>query len=208
MPKKVLPGVADFAWLEEQLKNLGFRQISRIEFRNDFARLGLKAPRPRLGREAGFMFYASGLTVRVWTTWLRSEGRAREVDAGWVLICRGDAALYFAHPLHRTKDFLLNLFRHAWVAQWRVMHRPLCAECRQFMDIVAGRGMKSRYWRCDQVRFHATGKPTRLGWDAGLPPKAKRYVRALRKRRAAYRQRREAEGKPTGVALMTRRQWR
>jgi len=207
VPEKVLPDVASFEWFERKLQALGFRPISGFEFQTDFRRLGLKAPRSRVGREAGFIFYANELTVWVWTTWLRSKEVAREVDAGWVLIRSRDTPLYFIHPLHRTKHFLVNLFRHAWLARWRVIHRPLCPECHQFMDIVAGRGMKSRYWRCDRLRFHRDGKPVSLDWDHGLPPKAKRYVKILRGRRAAYRLRREQEGKPTNVALIRRKLW-
>ena len=81
MPKKVLPNPVDYAWFLTQLTNRGFRPVSVAEFRNDFKRLKLKAPRPRPGREDGFLFFANGLTVRVWTTWLESENKMRDVDA-------------------------------------------------------------------------------------------------------------------------------
>lgn len=207
MPKKVLPDIHDFLWFKRQLQKMNFRPITRIEFRKDFERLKLQAPRPRPGREAGFMFFANGLTVRLWTTWLVYEQKAREVDAGWVLICEGDRALYFARPLSRTKNFLVNLVRRAWLAKWRVLHRPLCPSCEHFMDIVTGRSLKSRYWRCNRVKLHSDGKPTFRDWDWGLPPKAKKYVRAERKRRAKYRARREAEGRQPYAAMLNRKPW-
>lgn len=207
MPKKVLPDPVDYAWFLTQLMNRGFRPVSVTEFRKDFKRLKLKAPRPRPGREDGFLFFADGLTVRVWTTWLESESKVRDVDAGWVLICEGDKPLYFSRPIHRTKNFLVNLLRQAWLARWRVTHRPLCLKCHKFMDIVMGRGMKSRYWRCDRRKEHKDGKPYSLDWDYGMPSKAKRYVSTLRGNRAKRRSKLKKEGKPVFTAIKKRKPW-
>lgn len=207
MPQQVLPDATGFAWFSRELTFRGFRPVSEIEFKSDFKRLKLKAPRSRVGREAGFAFFANGLTVRVWTTWLEREGKARDIDAGWVLICDGDKPLYFSYPIHRTKNFLVNLLRQAWLARWRVMHRPLCSKCRQFMNIAMGRGIKSRYWRCNRLKEHEDRKPFVLDWDYGLPPKAKRYAKTLRKKRAKYRAKRKQESKPIFTAIQKRRPW-
>lgn len=205
MPAKVLPGVLDFAWLTSELERLGFRPLTGVEFQKDFLRLALKAPRPRPGREAGFVFTANGLTVKVWTTWLIREGEAREVDAGWVLITDGDRVCYFSRPLHRTKNFVLNLFAQAWIQRWRVLHRPLCPQCRQFMDIVSGRGLKARYWRCS--RRHPDQQAVSLDWDHSLPKRARQYVETLRRERRRYEKNRKTEGKPLHLALIRRKAW-
>lgn len=207
MPAKVILDEGSFELLEQALRQMGFRRVTDVEFRTDFKRLDLKAPRPRPGREVGFIFTANFLTVRIWTTWLAHENKAREVDESWILIVDGDKAVYFSHPLHRTKNFTLNLLRQAWIARWRVLHRPLCPECKNFMDIVRGRGLKSRYWRCGRLTAHADRKPASLAWDHGLPKKAKRFVKTLRKPRCRYVKRRRAEGKPLHVALLTRKPW-
>lgn len=211
MPKKVLPDASGFAKLEELLVSWGFRAISPSEVQKDFKRLDLKAPSPREGREAGFSFSAHGLVVSVWTTWLQEEGRARESDAGWVLISEGDKNLYFAHPVHRTKHFIRNLARQAWIAKRRVQDRPLCPDegCKQFMDIVSGTALKSRYWRCGRKKLHADGKITRRNWDCALPPKAAKYVEAKRKQRDKNRKRREKrQEREPFPAVLKRRPWR
>ncbi|MEK7558488.1 MAG: hypothetical protein AAB507_01525, partial [Patescibacteria group bacterium] len=164
---KVLPDAETFVRFKKVLLKRGFREISPVEFRKDFQRLGLKAPSPREGREVGFRFWSNGLEVVVWTTFLAGEGRAREEDAGWVLIKDGDKPLYFSHSLRRTKNFLRNLLWHAGIAKWRAEHRPLCPMCQKRMRIAHGKGIKSRFWACINPAFHA--KAVFLPWDHELP---------------------------------------
>lgn len=208
MPAKVLPDERDFKQLESELLRLGFRHVTNIEFQKDFERLDLKAPRPRPGRETGFNFTANGLTVKVWTTWLIGKNEARETDEGWVLIAAGDKAVYFSHPLHRTKNFNLNLLRQAWIARWRALHRPLCPKCKNFMDIVSGRALKARYWRCVRITAHTDRKPACLDWDSGLPKRASQYVKTLRRRRARYYAKLLKQGKKPGAAIRRRIGWK
>jgi len=207
MPERAVFKEENFETLERTFQEMGFRRITDVEFQTNFRRFGLVAPTSRFGREVGFIFTANDLTVHVWTTWLGRESRTRRADEAWVLIECEDKAVYFSHPLHRTKNFMLNLLRQAWIARWRVLNRPLCPKCRNFMDIVHGRGLKSRYWSCIRTAAHADQKPAFLDWDYGLPPKAKYYVRTLRRKRHLYEKQRRAEGKPLHVALLTRKPW-
>ncbi|OGG62660.1 hypothetical protein A3I46_03770 [Candidatus Kaiserbacteria bacterium RIFCSPLOWO2_02_FULL_54_13] len=206
MPSKVLPDAQAFAVFSERLKRRGFRKLSRTEFNKDFERLELIAPSSREGREVGFVFHANGLAVFVWTTFLAQESRARDKDAGWVLIKEGDEVKYFSHPLHRTKDFLHNLLGYARLAQLRVVNRPNCPECYARMDIVRGKGLKARYWKCDIPWEHK--RAVSLPWDYGLPQAALDFLRLPRKRRAQYRAKLRAEGKEPGVALRHRKGWK
>ena len=206
MPAKVLPSAEEFAWFARALKRRGFRELSPVEFKRDFERLELKAPSPREGREVGFSYTANGLTVLVWTTFLASEDRAREVDAGWVLIKEGDRPRYFSHPLRRTKNFLHSLLWEACIARLRVEHRPLCPVCRARMRVAYGKGLKARFWQCARSRFHI--EPVSLSWDYGLPPEAIIYKRSLRKRRARYRAELREQGKTPGGALRRRIGWK
>jgi len=208
VPKKMLPNLEDIEYLQRELGKLGFRPISPIERKKDFLRFGLVPARLQPGREIGFSFSANGLSVKVWTTWQMDEGVAREQDSGWVLITSGDHANYFARPLHRTKRFCLNLLKTAWIARWRVLHRPLCPSCHQFMDITRGRGIKSRYWICKRKQRHPDNEIVRLNWDHNLPPKAKRFVTARRRKRALERKRNEREtGKSITSAVLRRKPW-
>ncbi|HUY62196.1 MAG TPA: hypothetical protein VMV50_00145 [Candidatus Paceibacterota bacterium] len=206
MPAKVLPSSEEFErscrWFEAR----GFRRVSRQEFKKDFVRLGLKAPSPREGREAGFVFHANGLEVVVWTTFLPRENYARGQDAGWVLIKEGDDVKYFTHPLHRTEGFLRRLRTHARIAQLRAMNRPLCPECHARMNIVRGKGFKARYWRCARPGNHK--EAVTLPWDYGLPAAAVDFLTSERKRRARYAKKLAAAGKKPGTALRRRRGWK
>ncbi len=203
---KVLPDEEAFARFKRTLLRRGFRQISPVEFKKDFQRLELKAPSPREGREVGFRFTSNGLEVNVWTTFLACEGRARDEDAGWVLIKDGDKALYFSHPLRRTKNFLRNLLWLAVIAKWRAEHRPLCPVCKSRMRIAYGKGIKARFWKCVRPTFHT--KAVSLPWDHELPQEALNFLRPLRKRRARYYAKLREEGKKPGAALRQRIGWK
>lgn len=82
MPEQHLPDAEKFLDFEKELALRGFRRISGPEFSSQFKRLGLKAPRPREGKELGYLFYANEYTVFVWTTWLEMLQVARKEDAG------------------------------------------------------------------------------------------------------------------------------
>lgn len=204
MPQKVWPSVADFQSFKRKLLRLGFRVMNATDRRSVH---NLVPPRPRNGREVGFIFEANNLEVVVWTTWLEAENQIRESDEGWILIRKGRQALYFSRPLHRTKNFLLSLFLQARIAQLRVENRPHCPGCNSLMDIVRGRAMKQRYWRCDRVSHHPRHKPEWRAWDVCLSPLAKKYVDDLRQKRLRYHEQLIAQGKEPFVAMRKRKPW-
>lgn len=207
MPCQILPDEEAFASFKQKLLALEFRELTNEEFFKSFKRLGLEAPRPLEGRETGFIFAANDLKVYVWTTYLSSARKSRDSDAGWVLIAEGDKARYFTHPLRRTKNFLLKLSRYAWVARWRVLNRPLCPQCHNYMRIAYGLALKSRYWRCDHKESHDPRRPIFISWDHGMPPKALSFIKRERKPRRKYRETRKKEGRPNNVAMLNRKKW-
>jgi hypothetical protein len=207
LPKQCLPDAENLSVFEEELRSRGFRRISSPEFSSQFLRLGLRAPRPRFGRELGYIFHANQYTVLVWTTWLLKEQVAREEDAGWVLIAEKDKVLYFSHPIHRTKNFISNLLMQARIACWKVRHRPLCQECHNFMNIVQGRALKQRFWKCDRKELHAGGKNRFRSWDYGLPEEAVKYILPIRKKREKRYAALRAEGKEPHQAMLERKRW-
>lgn len=206
MPKKQLPDVMSFAAFTRSLVRRGFRPLATDQFRSDYHRLMLQAPSPREGRETGFVFSANGLEVVVWTTFLKEEGRARDEDAGWVLIKDGDEPRYFSHPFHRTKNFLYNLLWAACIARERVLNRPLCPSCGARMNISYGAGTKSRYWKCVRPDEHA--RAVSLSWDYGLPQAALEHLKPQRKKRRQYNEKLRKEGKVPGAAQKRRIPWK
>jgi hypothetical protein len=207
LPEKCLPNAEKFLDFEKELALRGFRRILGPEFSKQFNRLGLKAPRPREGRELGYLYYANEYTVFVWTTWLLKEQAAREEDAGWILIAERDKVLYFSHPIHRTKNFLQNLLMQARIARWKVVHRPLCPECLHFMSIVRGQALKQRLWKCDRKESHAGGKNRFRSWDYKLPEEAVKYLKSIRKKREKRYTALRAEGKEPHQAMLNRNRW-
>ena len=205
MPKKVLPSEADFDQFRKSLLEEGFRPVSRTEFSNSFKRLDLQAPRPREGRETGFIFMANRLTVYVWTTFLEQENQAREEDAGWVVITEGDRPDYYSHPMMRTKGFLAKLLKNAKIAKERVLKRPLCPTCHAFMQITKGTRPKARYWSCvgksHPHLFHT------LPWDYNLSDESMVFLKAERRERRRYREGLTKAHKTVIPAIIRRKPW-
>ena len=205
MPAKVLPDEERFHRFEEYMLKEGFRKLSSLEFSSSYTRLGLQAPRSREGRETGFVFTANGLTICVWTTFLENAGRARDEDAGWVVITEGDRPGYYSHPIMRTEGFLRKLFRSAKIAKERILNRPLCPDCRAFMKITKGPSLKTRYWSCTgKARPH---RVQTLSWDYGLSDESIVFVKALRKARRDYRANLKKNGRTVVPAMLVRKPW-
>lgn len=216
MPEKVLPTEPDFREFYRKMCGFfGFRPLQGMEIRKEMRWVGAQSPHRRFGHEYGFSFHAHGLTVVVWTTWLGEEGRARDEDAGWVLIRDGRKSVYFIHPVHRTQNFFLTLLRHARVNRKRALNRPLCPKCHDRMCITRGEGLKARYWRCSPCYRAAVDEVERkkfcVDWDSGLNKQERQWVQALRRKRAKQRKEYEresrAKGKEPVPAVLRRRPW-
>lgn len=207
----------DFLYIQKALLQHGFTQKSTISFKKDFKRLGLEAPRNLQGREEGFFYSENNLTVWVWTTYLASEQKFRDVgtDMGWVLITEGDDVRYFAKPIKRDNGFIVNLLSKAWVAQCRVKYRPLCPVCHAYMQIVRKK-TNACCWGCFKLEYHpsttALPAPSFLRWDdvgpqGSLPQKAKEYVTKLRKGVALYKAKNRKKGITRTPAALLRKKW-
>ncbi len=209
MGKAKLAGV-DVESLDGSFKWMEFREISVSEFREVSNRLGLISPRFRPGREIGYIYRAYGLAVISWTTILSVEKVVRKVDSGWVLIFdeKSGEVKYYTHPLRRTKNFVRNLLCHSWLARFRIINRPRCPKCGEFMEITRGRGLKSRYWSCGNTEAHDDGKITHESWDLNMKPKALRFINRERKAKARYRKMRLKKGLSVNQAMLTRKPWR
>lgn len=205
MPEKILPTLVEYEkGIRDKLLELGFRSITKREVSNDFERLDLFSRNPKKGKEEGFIFYSNGLKAIVWTTFVLSTETARDEDLGWVLIAKGDRALYFSHPFRRTKNFAENLLNYARIAKERVLNRPLCSECKRQMDIAQGRGIRARYWICTNWKNHENRKSIKLTWDAGLSKDNLAFLKKERDARRKYIAKRRKAGKNANVAPLIR----
>lgn len=208
MPPKVYPRPEEFAEFDRHMLSIGFRRITKIEFSISYHRFGLVAPSPRSGREVGYAFAANGLVAKIWSSYIFEEETIREEDAGWALIEEEDRAVYFAAPLNRTKNFLTKLLKYAYVVRWRVLHRHLCPECKEFMHIAKGKHPKQVYWICRRWGFHFEKGYIFRTWDWGIPYRMKRFLFQERKRRARYRQSLADNGIVVTRAMFLRTGWR
>jgi hypothetical protein len=202
MGKKVFPTLGEYQSFVTWLKSQGFREMSLNEFRNNFKRLELKAPRHSDGREVGFIFYANNLVVFVWTTYLASQTKFKESDNGWVLIAEHDEAQYFSTPVRRTKNFLSTLGNYAWIARHRALNHPLCPKCSRYMKITKGRWLKSRYWSCSEGHRRES-----KAWDINMPERAMEFIAEKRRKRQKYLKKRREAGLSTNQAMLGRKTW-
>lgn len=203
----MLPTFEDFLAFQKEMLKMNFKRNEKKEFKNDFYRLGLMVPRPRIGREAGFEFFVNGLRVKVWTTFIEEMEQARASDLGWVLITEGDIAKYFAHPTRRTKNFFKNLLQDAKACKERIIARPVCQDkkCRRLFVIQKGKG-GGRYWTCGNKEYHGNDLPAQ-SWDTGLSTESMHFVTRKRKQRKQYAEKRRAEWKSVGRAKIIRKKF-
>jgi len=208
VPPQVQLTPTDFESIHAFHMELGFREITSDEVQEDFLKYGLKAPRRIEGKEVGFLFSGNGLTIRVWTSWLAEEGRMRVSDSGWVLIIQDGSTRYFCHPLHRTKHFVKNLNKQAEIAYERVVKRPRCPECGEFMDIAGKKeDYKAKFWQCSRRRLHLLGGYNFRQWDYPLSPENLKFKKGERRKREKQRLKRQKEGKVIVPAWQSRKTW-
>jgi hypothetical protein len=113
--------------------------------------------------------------------------RPSNEDAARILILevlenRVEEPRYFARYVNRTKGFVNNVCKRAWIAAYKISHRPDCEICGAKMDI----GMKQdggSYWGCFSKTHpvpegEKRPKPFFRGWHCVLPAKAKKIAEA------------------------------
>jgi hypothetical protein len=211
MPKQCLPTPEEFTAFANELAKRSFHAISARELCKQSPQVWLVAPRKiegSEGDETGFRFHENGLTVIVWTTWMGKYQRAHISDAGWIIILDEKMNLcYSSRPIHRTKNFLKNLFMQARIARARVARRPRCGECNHFMRMVHGKGTKAVYWRCSRILDHKGGRAHSTPFDYGLPKEALDYLSTRRKAHRKALLNLRAQGKTPFAAMRRRKLW-
>lgn len=217
MPIGVPVTFRDYVVMKKYLEELGFREMSRSEVRDEVITHNLGIYKKTTEAEKGFVYTNKLLRVKVWTSCERSRvercyaelavhpllkeaigdevvSRPTNEDMGWNLITDLDNnEQYFAVPFNRTENFAVSLCKQTRITQLRVQNRPRCEKCHEFMAIVVRRNRQT-YWKCLKGCRHATGKSVTVGWDAVLPPKAKVAAEERRKSRAKRRKKERAEG--------------
>ena len=205
--------LTDFIFCSVILKSWTFKKLSRGNFKTTLERLGLEAPRRIKGsKETSFIYsHENGYSVIIHTTWVEEDGKWRDIgdDAVWVLIVKGDKALYFAKPIARREGFIEIFLRYAWVSKWKVDHRPLCpeSECRAYMEIMKRQKGKGYFWGCNKKKYHSDHKFITLEWDYELPPKATAFLKIRRESTAKYKARLQKAGKVVVPARVKRKIW-
>lgn len=206
-------GINDFYDIKRNLEKINFSQIGFLEFKSDFERLGLRAPKKITGREIGFKYEIFGLTVIVWTTFDAKNLEFRKVgtDAGWVLIKKGDRVLYWSGPIHRKDNFVRRILACAFICKYRLDNLPNCQICKHRMEIAKGKGFRSRYFNCPNWLNHPDRKKYRLDWDFSIDkekmPKAYKFIMERRKQRERQRKKMISLGKETDTKAKSRKRW-
>ncbi|MEK7094353.1 MAG: hypothetical protein AAB903_03380 [Patescibacteria group bacterium] len=215
MPTQVLPTPEEFTNFTTRVVRLGFRGFlfNRPTLRPKEGESSAKFPRTptaKKGRELGFFFRSKDpenqYVVFIWTTWLIREQRARDQDAGWVLIVGNGKRLYVTE-IRRTKYFLERVLEKSGIAQTRVIGRQRCPLCKNLMEIKWGRALGQRYWTCQNVDEHPDHLPQHESWDVALSDEQRAIVERIRRRRRQRRKRLRKEGKSPQPARLRRRTW-
>ena len=188
---------------------MGYHKVTKSNFRKTFIRLDLSAPRPVEGKETSYEYSSNNYTVKLHTTYLENERKWRDnsTDAGWVLIAEGDEAKYFARPFKRTKGFVLRFLLYARVTKWKIDNRPLCKECKDFMNIKRKRGSRQYYWGCFNNKRHSSGNAEFLSWDEGLSKEATEILEIRRLYAEKYNAKNKKNGKIPTPAAVKRKKW-
>jgi hypothetical protein len=209
MPRKVLLTETGFNELAAKFTgaDMQFRRIPNGEFFHDKERLGLIGPGTKTGVQEKFIFYERGFKVVVLTTYIPKLGTCRLSDCGRVIILKGDQIVYMSRDIRRTKNFATRLLRYAWIAKWKISHRPLCPECSAHMDI-AHKKYRQQFWICTRKESHSNDKNARRDWDYELPKKAKKFLTGVRKESEKYRTKRKKAGKIPFAGLRKRKTWK
>jgi hypothetical protein len=204
----------DFFVIKNKLQGIRFREVTREQTQKRRSEVRLIPPRPNTEhvREICYEFEPTDkendLKVIVWPTFRADNFEPKKKDSGWVIIVKKhdkSGKLYYSSPeIRRTSGFVLKLLRRAWIAMYRIEHRPKCRVCGKYMQIT-GRGIKSKYWRCINKSEHE--ETIREEWDYNIPPIAQKFIDTLRKQTAKYVARRKKSGKPLYEAIKNRKKW-
>jgi hypothetical protein len=166
---------------------------------------------PPRGGETCFFYVHGKYIVVIWTSCLLREirrcrwqmdhcapdelpfhlgtvvSRPPNEDAARILILevlkdQPDEPRYFARYVNRTKGFVNNVCKRAWIAAYKISHRPVCEKCGAKMDICRNKEGGS-YWSCFNKAHpipegEKASKPFFRNWHCVLPPKAKKIAEA------------------------------
>ncbi len=208
--RKVLPTQAEIDALEKDFVGPDFncKKIESTDILASLSKYEKKAPRKTEGIERGYVFIPTNpendYRVIIWGT-AKEGGGVKISDYGWVLILKGDKPVYFAKRMERTKNYILNIKRRAWVTIYKVRNRPHCPHpgCERLMEISKTSIIGAVVWKCENKAVHA--RPHFRNWDYGLPKKAKAFVNESRKSRARYYKKHKKENKVVVPAQFVRK---
>lgn len=207
MPPKVLPVRQNIQEMIDVLAPRGFYPVYGLQrFRERTKDEYAIPPRPRKDAELGLAFDKDDLGVVAWTTWLPASQQARENDRGWIIIEQAGKRRYVL-SLRRTKNFTQHMILEARIARCRVRTRPVCETCKVGMNIVYGRGIGARYWRCPICRARESWDHKRFLEVLSSEPEAARYLARRRKKRDAGQEKCRKAGKPIRQEIFIRKGW-
>jgi hypothetical protein len=187
-----------------------FRSMGNYEFSAELIDAHMMAPTARTGREKGLIYSAMGYEVIEWTSWLEKEKGFRRIDTGKVIIRYRKRLVYQTAPMHRTKNYFINMEAQAKICSERIRARPLCPKCRRLMFITC-RGNYQYYWKCLNP-IHEKQKREKIpcaAWDTGLSAESLNIVNKKRKWRRDYSKKRVKQNKPPyGTARQKKKKWK
>jgi len=195
-----------FFFIEKNVFNLGYYEQTGGKGGEYY----LIPPRPTEGREVTFVYKANGYIAKLHVTWLRKEGKWRDVstDAGHGVIEDSyGTAKWHSHSCRRDEDFIEDMLLTAWLMKWRIDNLPSCPVCGWVMYLDRDRGVS--FFRCDKEDRHPNQRPAFINdWAVGAPPELALFLEKIREATAKYHEENRRKGINPTPAQFTRKQWK
>lgn len=185
----------------EELRQLRSRGISEDQ-----------PPRPQAGKGDVWIYYTRNGYKVVVQTGVSTQPFKMLSNPAWVIIEneKGDSVFY-APPLHRTKNFLKNLLNQTAILQKIVEERPLCI-CNADMNIVKGEFLREYKLECSNICDTSVKHTNSIEvyesiWQK-LPKKLRTYLKYKLSRENYNKFIAEQSNKVFGSAILKRKRWK
>lgn len=159
MPTKVLPTAADIralqALVQENTDRVWHVTTGLEEYRKKHPGGKIVPPSPRVGGETGLFTTIGVFKIFLWLTFVESLDKARDKDAGRVVVEQEGVAVYF-RDVHRTGRYVQNMAGEGEIMMTRLRAAPVCDRegchrhgiTKRLISSASKRGIGSHYFIC------------------------------------------------------------
>lgn len=215
MPRLVKVDKLQYVGFTSLAKDLGFSLVGSKEESRQLQLLGISSsqpPRSQNGKGDVLIYYTrNGYRVVVQTSISTAPFKMLK-NPGWVLIENEyGKSVFYAPPLHRTKNFLINLLNQMEILKMVALERPTCISGVN-MDIVKGELLREYLFESSrasdpEIKHTPSIEVYEFIWNK-LPGKLQTYLKYKLSRENYNKFIAEKSGKVFGSAILKRKRWK